>query len=44
MSGTLAGLAPLIGKISDNTSGETEATGILKGTAGTLSSFMAGAS
>ena len=44
MSGTLAGLAPLIGKISDNTSGETEATGILKGAAGTLSSFMAGAS
>lgn len=44
MGGTLAGLAPLLGKMSDQVSGESEITAIAKGGIGAVGSFMAGAS
>ena len=44
MSGTLASLAPLISKMSENISGETAITGTGKGLLGAAGSFMAGAS
>ena len=44
MGGTLAGLAPLLGKMSDQVSGESEITAMAKGGIGAVGSFMAGAS
>ncbi len=44
MAGFFQGMAPLLRKMSDNTSGETKFTAIGKGGLSAMSSFMAGAS